>query len=117
MAQPKPHHTRRQRKKLRLGEFQELGFQVAAACPAGWDDEQREQKMWSLMEFIEDRGLDYGGGDSASGMDGYIVAAERGSASDDDRAAVRAQLESLGFEKIEIGELEDAWYPDDSESA
>jgi uncharacterized protein len=111
MSQANPHHKARHRKKLRLGEFQELGFAVSASCPGNWSDEQREQAMGGLLDLIEERELDYGGGDSASGMDGYIVASERGSASNDDRAAVRARLEALGFADIKVGELEDAWYP------
>jgi uncharacterized protein len=115
MSQPNPHHKARHRKKLRLGEFQELGFTVSAGCPSDWSDEQREQAMCGLLDLIEQRELDYGGGDSASGMDGYIVAAGRGSATEDDRAALRAKLEELGFVEIEIGELEDAWYPPSAE--
>ena len=117
MTQPKKHHNRRQRKKLRLGEFQQLGFAVSANCPAGWSDEQREEKMWSLMEAIEQRDLDFGGGDSASGMDGYVMPAGRDSATDDDREAVRAELTQLGFENIEVGALEDAWYPAGNDTA
>ena len=109
--QPSKHHSRRQRKKLRLGEFQQLGFTVSAGCPAGWDDEQREQKMWSLLDAIEQRDLDFGGGDSASGMDGYVMPAGRESATDDDREAIRGRLQQLGFDNIEVGALEDAWYP------
>jgi uncharacterized protein len=115
MSQPNPHHKARHRKKLRLGEFQEFGFTVSAGCPGDWSDEQREQAMCGLLDLIEQRDLDYGGGDSASGMDGYIVAAGRGSATEDDRAALRAKLEELGFVEIEIGELEDAWYPPSAE--
>jgi uncharacterized protein len=113
MPQTNRHHNVRQRKKLRLGEFQEFGFAVSAHCPTGWSDEQREQAMSTLLDRVEDRGLDYGGGDSASGMDGYIVAAGRGSASEDDRAALQAALTELGFVDVEVGALEDAWYPAD----
>jgi uncharacterized protein len=109
--QPKSHHTARQRKKLRLGEFQQLGFAISATCPTGWSGEQREQAMSDLIDRIEARGLDYGGGDSASGMDGYVMAAGRASATEDDRAAVEAALGELGFVDVEVGALEDAWYP------
>ena len=117
MSQPNKHHNLRQRKKLRLGEFQQMGFPFSAKCPAGWTEDQREQAMWSLMNTIEDRGLDYGGGDSASGLDGYVMPADRGSAGDEDREAIRALLESLGFESIDVGALEDAWYPGENDAA
>jgi uncharacterized protein len=109
--QPKTHHNLRQRKKLRLGEFQQLGFSISGKCPEGWSDEQREQAMSDLIDRIENRELDYGGGDSASGMDGYVVASGRGSATEDDREALRAALGELGFVDVEVGALEDAWYP------
>jgi uncharacterized protein len=109
--QPKPHHNLRQRKKLRLGEFQQLGFSISAKCPDGWSDVEREQAMFELIDRIEARELDYGGGDSASGLDGYVVASGRGSAGEDDREALRTALGELGFVDAEVGALEDAWYP------
>jgi uncharacterized protein len=108
---PKPHHKPRHRKKLRLGEFRELGFAVSATCPADWDDARRDTAMGALLQLCEARGLDYGGGDSASGMDGYVVRAGRGSADEADRDAVRAELSRLGFTEVQAGDLEDAWHP------
>jgi uncharacterized protein len=105
------HHRRRHRKKLRLAEFRQLGFSVSAHCPPGWSDEQREQAMAELLDLVDERGLDYGGGDSASGMDGYVVPAGRASATEDDREALREALTRLGFADVEVGALEDAWYP------
>ncbi len=110
--QPKSHHKRRHRKKLHLGEFQQLGFPISATFPSGWSDDQREQAMAGLLAFVEQHGLDYGGGDSPSGLDGYLIRSG-GSATDVDRDALRAELQRLGMTDVEIGALEDAWYAGD----
>jgi len=111
MSLPKPHHNRRLRKKLRLGEFREFGFAVSAGCPPGWDEARREAAVLGLIDTVEARGLSYGGGDSASGLDGYIARTGRGSASEDDRTAIGERMQALGFLDVEVAPLEDAWHP------
>ncbi len=110
MPAPRDHHKRRHRKKLHLGEFTQLGFSLHAGCPSGWDDGRREQAMLQLIAAIEARDLNYGGGDSASGLDAYVYASGGRSCSDADREAVRASLTALGFLAVTIEPLSDAWY-------
>lgn len=117
MTDPKVHHNRRQRKKLRLGEFREMGFSVSAHCPPDWSDDDREAAMVALLKFIDGRELAYGGGDSASGMDGYVTRAARGSATEDDRSAITEQMRTLGFTDVQTSPLEDAWNAGDDEPA
>jgi uncharacterized protein YggL (DUF469 family) len=113
MPQPKPHHKRRHRKKLHLGEFQQLGIALSAGFPSGSDNASREAAMLALITRIESLGLAYGGGDSASGMDGYVYALDGHSCAEAERAALRAALESCGFVEINVGPPSDAWYDDE----
>jgi hypothetical protein len=54
---------RRLRKKKRVGEFQELGFEVAYRVPDDWSDERREEFLWQFLErAIEAHDLEAGGG-------------------------------------------------------
>jgi hypothetical protein len=115
VTDPKVHHNRRQRKKLRLGEFREYGFSVSASCPPSWSADDRETAMLKLIEHIDSRDLGYGGGDSASGMDGYVTRAGRGSATEEDRSAVAEQMRALGFADVQTSPLEDAWNASDDE--
>lgn len=117
MTDPKVHHNRRQRKKLRIGEFREYGFSVSAGCPLTWSADDREVAMVALIEFIDSRKLGYGGGDSASGMDGYVTRAGRGSATEEDRAAIGEKMQTLGFTDVQTSPLEDAWNAPGDESA
>lgn len=103
------HHKRRHRKKLRLGEFQEFGFGISAACPQGWDDARREQAVLALIDHAYAVGLAYSGGDSAAGIDGYLIR-PGGSATDADREAIEARMRELGFEKVKVAALTDAWH-------
>ena len=112
MPQPKPHHKRRHRKKLHLGEFQQMGIALSAGFPSGTDEASREAAMLALIARIESLGLAYGGGDSASGMEGYVYALGGRSCSEAERAALRAALEACGFVEIIVGPLSDAWYDD-----
>jgi uncharacterized protein YggL (DUF469 family) len=111
MTAIRPHHNRRLRKKLHLGEFQELGFTVSASCPPAWDETERDRAMLELLSVVEARGLVFGGGDSASGMDGHIGLAQRGSPTEDDRQAIETCLKEIGFTEVRVSPLEDAWYP------
>jgi len=116
MTAIRAHHNRRLRKKLHLGEFQELGFTVSAACPPGWGESERDAAMHGLLDAVAARGLIFGGGDSASGMDGHIGLATRGSATEADREAILATLQSLGFVEVVVAALEDAWYPPEADA-
>ena len=111
MTAIRPHHNRRLRKKLHLGEFQEMGFTVSAACAPGWGESERDAAMHGLLDAVAARGLIFGGGDSAQGMDGHIGLATRGSASEEDRTAILATLQALGFVEVVVAPLEDAWFP------
>jgi uncharacterized protein YggL (DUF469 family) len=105
---PSKRRSRRLRKKLHTGEFRELGFELALHLDRDLDA-SADDAFWDafIVECIEGRGLSYGGSTT-----GYITRAGHGSASAEDREAVRAWLaqrtELAGFE---LGPLDDVWYP------
>jgi uncharacterized protein YggL (DUF469 family) len=109
----KTRHNRRQRKKLHLGEFTELGFEVSARLASPLSDEGRDKLLDGFMgDCIEPLGLSFGGGLNDD-LGGYVTTAMRGrSASEDQRDKVRAWLSSRPeFLVVEVGPLTDAWRP------
>lgn len=100
--------SRRLRKKLRIGEFRELGFSVSVdwGC-APTDGEQAAFLDALLDQVVELRGLAYGGG--AEG--GFVSCFGRGSATQADREAVSAWLATQ--QKIKaatVGPWQDCWH-------
>lgn len=107
--------NRRQRKKLHLGEFQELGFAVSAALREGVSAADAEQVSDAFItECIEASRLTYGGaiGDK---LDGLVVSyASRVSATEAVRGVVRDWLEARAeLTAVDGGPLVDAWYGHD----
>lgn len=108
--QAKPR-TRRLRKKLRVGEFQELGFAI---------DFRFDKQLYTLdqaldhwIEFVESQGWGFGGGggEGSDILSGYLASFERGTLGEDDRERARQWLDSQhGFTCIQCAELSDAWH-------
>jgi uncharacterized protein len=108
--------NRRLRKKLRLGEFQELGFSVDVTFRRQLTSDESDAFIEALLsELIEPRRLAYGGGTSG----GFVVHERRGSVTEADREAVVAWLRARkDVEKVNAGGLVDAWYgTEDAENA
>lgn len=106
--------NRRQRKKLRLGEFQELIFEVRVAFREPLDEAAYDRFIDGFIDFIESRKLLVGGMGGRLPLaetDGMIAARGRGSPSDEDRRAVLAWLEARPeVVQAEAGEFVDAWH-------
>lgn len=103
---------KRLRKKKHAGEFQELGFRVVYRPASGLSPEAREELLWAfLTAAIEANGLLAGGG-GGEPADFFVASATRcGSATEEQRAAVRQWL--AGETRIawfDVGPLLDAWY-------
>jgi uncharacterized protein len=100
--------SRRLRKKLRVAEFQELGFQIEFKFPEGMNpDDQSELFMGFIENVIEGRSLNFGGGEES----GFVTRSSRGSATEEDRQAVKTWLEATGVvHSVTVGALQDAWY-------
>jgi len=97
----------RLRKKLRVGEFQEFGFGTQVQLKSELPDEAIGSFVDDfLAQAIEPRGLDFGGWADS----GFVAKASRGSATEDDRAAVLAWLQQRPEVKsAKVSELVDAW--------
>ncbi|HJW23921.1 MAG TPA: YggL family protein [Rhodocyclaceae bacterium] len=81
------HRSARLRKKLHAGEFLELGFEVKAQLQHPLSDDAAEAFIDAfLVEVIEARGLLFGGWVDG----GYVTRSGSGSATEEDRATVRA---------------------------
>jgi len=105
-------HNQRQRKKLRLGEFKELGFAVSASLRGPLDGADREAAIDAFLEdCIEPNGMLFGGGINEM-LDGYVVSsAARSSATDRQREIVRGWLSGRPeFAVINVSPLTDAWH-------
>lgn len=108
--------NRRQRKKLRVGEFRELVFEVDIVFAHPLGDDEYDDFIASFVEFAGSRGLCIGGfgGRSPLAQTGGIVAAPDGhSATEDDRAALEQWLRQQALVRnAVVGELVDGWYGD-----
>lgn len=102
---------KRLRKKLRRGEFQELGFEVQFRLPDNWIEADLT-RFWEsfITEAIEREGLMCGG---ASGLAWNITVtrARRGSATQADRAKLSQWLtERPAVSDLIVGPLVDVWH-------
>jgi uncharacterized protein len=100
--------SRRLRKKLRLGEFQQLGFEVSITLKPnlGIDDLYRFLDEF-ILETIEKNGLAFGGGSDC----GFITTWKRESASEAHRTIVENWLSRRQeVVSVALGPLVDAWY-------
>lgn len=104
---PLRRRSRRLSKKLRIDEFQQLGFAYEIRWGGDATVDAQEQFLERLLaEVVEPRGLCLGGG-----PDGGFVSARRGSATEDDRAAFESWVGNWpGINHQTVGLLQDAWY-------
>lgn len=104
--------NKRLRKKKRIGEFQELGFEVLADLRDGLSPNEFDAFLDRWISAVEGRQLAFGGGGGHDEkFEGFFARAGRGSASDEDRAMLAAFLESdAAVIRHEVRELRDAWY-------
>jgi uncharacterized protein len=107
----------RLRKKRRVGEFQEMGFEVSF-------DIQKDLTVIEkntihedfITQAVEANGLQFGGGGDTHWKGFVALNKSRGSVTLHHRETVRRWLEeNLKISNIRIGELRDAWYGWDSD--
>jgi len=102
---------RRLRKKKRLGEFQELGFEVNAELAADTGDKGSWAFFGRLIDAAEARQLGFGGGGSGTHFTWFVVRLGRGSADEADREALAGFLRGdAAVVHHDVGPLVDAWY-------
>jgi uncharacterized protein len=103
---PVRRRSKRLRKRLRIDEFKEYGFAVSFRMSEDISPKDRDAFWTSFIELIEGRDLAFGGGE-----EGYVTKFGRGSATEEDRNAIRVWLEAKsGVRNVVLGPLEDAWY-------
>ncbi|MCE9967497.1 YggL family protein [Aeromonas salmonicida] len=103
--------TRRLRKKLRVGEFQELGFSISFRFDSQLHTLDQALDHW--IEFVESQGWGFGGGggEGSDILSGYLASFERGTLWEVDRERARQWLDSQpGFTCTQCAELSDAWH-------
>lgn len=104
------NRTRRLRKKLRVDEFQELGFDVAWQLPSDFDDQAIDGFIEKFFaEVIQPNGLGFGGeGDTL--WHGLICTQKLGKCTDKNRKAVETWLADNGASSVAVSELYDVWW-------
>jgi uncharacterized protein YggL (DUF469 family) len=104
----------RQRKKQRVGEFQELSFEADVVFRAPMQGEPYDDFLAAFSRFLESRGLlagGFGGAMPLEATSGIVARAERGSATEEDAAAVIAWLRARPeLKDAKASHLFDAWY-------
>ncbi len=101
---------RRLRKKRRLGEFAELGFNLRFVVSRRLDLSDRDALLDEFIDEIERLGLQFGGG-GIYDWEGFVELCGRGSASEQHRAAILSWLKAHpNIEQPEAGSLVDAWH-------
>ena len=104
------NRSKRLRKKLRVDEFKELGFDVAWQLNDGISGDELDAFIDKFFdEVIQANGLGLGGeGDSL--WHGLICTQKLGSCTDKNRMAVEKWLNDNGATSVAISELYDVWW-------
>ncbi|MGL5286049.1 hypothetical protein SAMN05880558_115107 [Aeromonas sp. RU39B] len=106
------NRSRRLRKKLRVDEFQELGFDLNWNFPVNTSEAQIDALVDNFVRaIIEPRGLAFAGSGHLA-WEGMICTQAIGKCSDEDRAAVEGWLRDQGMENVKATALFDIWYGD-----
>lgn len=104
------NRSRRLRKKLRVDEFQELGFDVNWTFADSVTEEQIDQLVDKFIdEVIEVRKLGFHGGGHKS-WEGIVATQKLGKCTEEDRSAVQAFWQAQNVAQVEVSELYDLWW-------
>jgi len=102
---------KRLRKKLRLEEFRELGFEVQFRLLDGWTEPELD-RFWDVFiaDAVEREGLICGGGCGRT-WDITVMRPHRGSATEADRSKLSQWLaQHPGVRDARVGPLVDMWH-------
>lgn len=102
--------NRRIRKKLRVDEFQELGFDVAWQLPEDSSETAVDDFLEKFFqEVIEPNELGFGGeGDTL--WHGLVCTQKLGKCTEEHRTAVEAWLKDNGATSVAVSDLYDVWW-------
>ena len=101
---------RRLRKKRRLGEFAEFGFNLRFTMSPSLSTEDRNGLIDAFIGEIERLGLNFGGGGSDD-WDGFVALTGRGTATEEHRSAILVWCNAHpDIQNPVAGKLVDAWH-------
>ncbi|MBB1364369.1 MULTISPECIES: YggL family protein [unclassified Shewanella] len=104
------NRSRRLRKKLRVDEFQELGFEINWTFDESVSEEDIDNLVDQfLVEVIEPRQLGFHGGGHKQ-WEGIIATQAIGKCTDEDTAAVNAFWKDKPVSNLEVSDLYDIWW-------
>lgn len=102
--------SRRLRKKLRVEEFQEFGFDLNWTFDGSVAEEQIDTIVDEFIEeVIEPRKLGFHGGGHKE-WEGIIATQAIGKCTEEDRAAVSDFWKAKSVSDVTVGELYDIWW-------
>jgi uncharacterized protein YggL (DUF469 family) len=102
--------NRRMRKKKRVGEFRELGFELSITL-VDTSDETLDVFMTRAIDHAAALGLSPGGGGAGPSVAFFVTRAGRGGASEQHREALtRAIRSDAAVRQSTCGPLIDAWH-------
>lgn len=105
-----PIRNRRQRKKMHLAEFQELGFLVKFQFKEGTGIDQIDATVDRFIaEVIQPNGLAYEGSGYLH-WEGLVCLEKCGKCDESHRQLVQKWLEANGLTEIEVSALFDIWW-------
>ncbi|AWI50777.1 hypothetical protein AM202_01825 [Actinobacillus minor 202] len=100
----------RQRKKMHLAEFQELGFLVKFQFADGTGIDQIDVLVDRFIEeVIRPNGLAYEGSGYLA-WEGLVCLEKLGKCDESHRQLVKSWLESNNLQNVEVSELFDIWW-------
>lgn len=104
------NRNRRLRKKLRVDEYQELGFDIGFQLDENSSDEQVDVFMNQFFaEAIEPQGLGFGGeGDTL--WHGLVCTQKLGKCTEEHRNNVEQWLTTNGAKTVSVSTLYDVWW-------
>lgn len=101
----------RLRKKLRVGEFTELGFNLKFSLKSELDEAAQHTFFDAFLgESLEQAGLAFFGfDDNAGNIEGFVTSSKRGSVSEAQRSGFESWLKARSeVAKIDVSELKDS---------
>jgi len=104
------NRSRRLRKKLRVDEFQELGFDIAWKFKDDITGDELDDFITRFFaDVIEPNGLGFGGeGDTL--WHGIVCTQQIGKCTDEQRALVEKWFKDNGIDTISVSDLYDVWW-------
>ena len=104
------NRSRRLRKKLRVDEFQEFGFDITWTFNESVSEEDIDNLVDQFItEIIEPRNLGFHGGGHKE-WEGIIATQDIGKCTPEDIAAVKGYWESKPVNDLEVSDLYDIWW-------